>query len=54
MQPLSQWFDKMDGRVTTLAPVAVQSQVLIEQLGEQKVDFVISYQVNFSLFRTVG
>lgn len=37
LQPLLQWFNKMEGRVTTLAPVAVQSQVLIEQLGEQKV-----------------
>lgn len=37
LQPLLQWFDKIEGRVTTLSPVAVQPQVLIEQLTEQKV-----------------
>lgn len=37
LQPLLQWFEKMEGRVTTLAPVAVQPQVLLEQLREQKV-----------------
>ena len=37
LQPLQQWFEKMEGRVASLAPVAVQSQVLLEQLAEQKV-----------------
>lgn len=36
-QPLLQWFEKIEARVTTLSPVAVQSQILLEQLGEQKV-----------------
>jgi hypothetical protein len=38
LQPLMQWFDKIEGRVTTLSPVAVQPQDLIEQLSEQKVN----------------
>ena len=37
LQPLQQWFEKMEGRVASLASVAVQSQVLLEQLAEQKV-----------------
>ena len=41
LQPLQQWFEKMEGRVASLAPVAVQPQVLLEQLGEQKVSFFI-------------
>ena len=37
LQPLLLWFEKMEGRVTTLAPVSVKPQVLLEQLAEQKV-----------------
>lgn len=36
-QPLLQWFEKIETRVTTLSQVAVQTPILLQQLGEQKV-----------------
>ena len=36
-QPLISWLDKMEGKVTTLEPVSVQPQIVLEQLSEQKV-----------------
>ncbi|XP_065668233.1 dystonin isoform X8 [Hydra vulgaris] len=36
LQPLLQWFEKMEGRITTIAPVAIDPQVILEQLTEQK------------------
>ena len=37
LQPLYQWLNKMETKVTSLAPVPLQPQLLLEQLGEQKV-----------------
>ena len=36
LQPLKIWLDKMEGRVTTLSTVAVQPQMVLEQMSEQK------------------
>ena len=38
LQPLLQWFEKMEGRITSLATVSLQPQLLLEQLSEQKVN----------------
>uniref|UniRef100_A0A7M5WLK9 KASH domain-containing protein n=1 Tax=Clytia hemisphaerica TaxID=252671 RepID=A0A7M5WLK9_9CNID len=56
LQPLLQWFDRMEGRVTTLAPVAIQSQVLIEQLGEQKslLNDAYNHKGTIEILSTIG
>ena len=35
-QPLLSWLDRMEGKVTTLNPVSVFSQTVLEQMSEQK------------------
>ena len=45
LQPLLQWFERMEGRITTIAPVAVEPQVILEQLTEQKVFFFTFNQI---------
>ncbi len=42
-QPLISWLDKMEGKVTTLEPVSVVPQAIMEQMNEQKVYLFILY-----------
>lgn len=56
LQPLLQWFDKMESHVTTLTQVSVQSQLLLEQLGEQKalLNDAYNHKGTIEILTTVG
>ena len=40
-QPLLQWFEKIEARITTLSTVAVENEVIVKQLSEQKVSLSV-------------